>query len=99
MVGHNASLHLKVPDNKAKSSLIATIRAPDGSEENLPVQPSKDDQYRIDFLPKQPGMHAISVQRHDKHVAGLFCSDYNLYSNQYNVLPIFIISIHNSYCT
>ncbi|KAI1724910.1 filamin repeat domain-containing protein [Ditylenchus destructor] len=70
VVGHNASLHLKVPDNKAKSSLVATIRAPDGSEERLLVQPSKDDQYRVDFLPKQPGMHAISVQRNDKHVAG-----------------------------
>ncbi|XP_039626735.1 filamin-B isoform X2 [Polypterus senegalus] len=68
-VGSVCDLSLKIPDDTF-GNLSAQVKSPSGQTEEADVVPVGSNTYSVRFIPKEMGVHAVSVKYQGQHVPG-----------------------------
>ncbi|KAK2704441.1 hypothetical protein QYM36_016740, partial [Artemia franciscana] len=68
-VGSKCRLQFKLPGVTPKD-LSATVASPKGIVEDCSIMPTDDDGFAVDFVPKELGVHTVSVKFRDVHIPG-----------------------------
>jgi len=68
-VGSQCELSLKIPNTKL-SDLDASVTSPSGVTEKCDVSEVATGQYSIKFVPKEMGVHTVSVKHRGIHIPG-----------------------------
>lgn len=88
-VGSKCKLTFKMP-GITSFDLAASVTSPKGVCQDAEVQEIEDGLYAVHFVPKEEGIHTISVKYTDMHIPGLLLKSENysfqkLYIKQKNV--------------
>jgi len=68
-IGSQCELTLKIPGAYI-NDLRATVTSPSGATERCDIQDLHDSHFAIRFIPKEMGVHTVSVRQRDHHVPG-----------------------------
>ncbi|XP_053618849.1 filamin-A isoform X1 [Plodia interpunctella] len=68
-VGTNCKLTFKMP-GITSFDLAATVTSPGGVSEDAEIQEAEDDLYSVHFVPKELGVHTVSVKYREIHIPG-----------------------------
>ena len=68
-VGSKCRLAFKIPGVSALD-LAATVTSPSGASEDAEIQETEDGAYGVTFVPKELGVHTVSVKYKEVHIPG-----------------------------
>ncbi|GAU93664.1 hypothetical protein RvY_05566 [Ramazzottius varieornatus] len=68
-VGTNAELNIKLPGTDP-FNMRAEVTSPSGKTEDAEMMDLDDSTYKIKFVPKEQGVHTVSVKHKNQHIPG-----------------------------
>ncbi|KAL8615195.1 hypothetical protein ACOMHN_029211 [Nucella lapillus] len=68
-VGSECELSLKIPGTSPRD-MQASVKSPSGATEVCDVTSLDDSHYSVKFVPKEMGVHTVSVKHKDMHIPG-----------------------------
>ncbi|XP_076469743.1 LOW QUALITY PROTEIN: filamin-A-like [Babylonia areolata] len=68
-VGSECELSLKIPGTSPRD-MQASVKSPSGVTEVCDVTSLDDSHYSVKFVPKEMGIHTVSVKHKDQHIPG-----------------------------
>uniref|UniRef100_H2ZJ19 Uncharacterized protein n=1 Tax=Ciona savignyi TaxID=51511 RepID=H2ZJ19_CIOSA len=69
-VGSTCDLNLKIPTGTGIADLSAEVESPSGAKQKAEIVETDDSTYSIRFVPKEMGVHTVSVRYLGQHVPG-----------------------------
>lgn len=89
---------LKIFSGTTPYDMTASVKSPSGVTEVCDVVSLDDSHYSIKFVPKEMGVHTVSVKHKDMHIPGE-----SLYSSEVSILPLaslgFLMFVYRLYIT